>query len=61
MTGPEIIAALRQKPQFTSTPVIMFTADIYSNNDSHEVDVDRYLYKPIRRNQLLKAIEKLLG
>jgi CheY-like chemotaxis protein len=60
MKGPEIVTAIREKKTLENTLIIMLTADIYSYADSMAVGVNAYLNKPIRLNQLLSTVKKLL-
>lgn len=60
MNGVEIMIALRKKTDLKHIPLIMLTADIYTQEESLAAGVDKYLNKPIRRNQLLSTVANLL-
>jgi len=61
LNGPEVVQTIRDIPEFTDTPIIMLTADIYSRANSIKAGVDVYLNKPIRRKQLLSAMEDVIA
>lgn len=60
MNGPETIKAIRAIEGLEATPVIILTADLYNRTSSLSAGANRYLNKPIRRNQLIRAISQLL-
>lgn len=60
VSGADIVKSLRQLPDTSSTPVLILTADIFTEAKSLSAGANMYLTKPIRRNQLLDAVSKLL-
>lgn len=61
MNGPEVVTTLRSNESFQDTPIMMLTADIYNKSASQAAGIDSYLNKPIRYNQLVKAVQELMG
>ena len=60
MLAPEIIESIRATTELEKIPIIMLTADTTNRALSMEAGADAYFNKPVRRNQLLEAIEKLI-
>lgn len=61
MNGTDVVRALRDNEKTKHLPIMMLTADIYSQPDSMASGADEYLNKPIRRNQFLTRVERLLN
>jgi DNA-binding response OmpR family regulator len=62
MTGYEVCRRLRQDPRTARTPILMLTArgQMVDQQMSFRVGADAYLAKPVRRSELVEAVEKLL-
>lgn len=58
MHGFDAVREIRESVLLAEVPVIMLTADIYSQPESVELGIEEYVLKPIRRNMLLRYIEK---
>src|SRR5437899_11875141 len=63
MTGPQVLAALRQQPQLAAVPVIMLTATGQEKDRQHaqSLDVAEYLVKPFSPLQLLETVQHHLA
>jgi len=62
MTGPDVVAALREDPDLAQVPVVMLTAH---DTDQHltsgfAAGVDDYIVKPFRREQLIARVRRQL-
>jgi CheY-like chemotaxis protein/MinD-like ATPase involved in chromosome partitioning or flagellar assembly len=62
MTGYEVCRRLRQDPRTTRTPILMLTArgQMVDQQMSFRVGADAYMAKPVRRSELVEAVEELL-
>lgn len=60
--GYEILAEIRQKPQFTKLPVIMLTSrdSLFDKLKGKVSDANEYLTKPFQPDQLLTIVRKYL-
>jgi PAS domain S-box-containing protein len=63
MDGFELASAMKQNLQSPETPIIMLTSSSVRGDAarSRELGIKAYLNKPIRRLDLLRAIERALG
>lgn len=59
MTGFEVLAAMKEKPETSSIPVIMLTAQKTKADvgKAIELGVDDYVVKPFRPAELLERIK----
>ncbi|RMG39318.1 MAG: hybrid sensor histidine kinase/response regulator [Planctomycetota bacterium] len=63
MDGYELLARLRQSPEFAQTPVVMVTSRA---NEKHrkkamELGADEYLIKPYQHDRLLSLLQRLVA
>jgi DNA-binding response OmpR family regulator len=63
MSGVEVCKQLRQKPETTSVPIIMFSAlsQVADKVKSLEAGADEYLTKPITHEELLARVKAILS
>ena len=63
MDGYELTRALRARPSYADTPIVMVTSrgERIDRVRGFDAGVDEYITKPHDRQLLLRAIKKLLG
>jgi signal transduction histidine kinase/chemotaxis methyl-accepting protein methylase/chemotaxis response regulator CheB len=60
MSGEEIIDILKANPQTQTIPIIIITASIKSEVEALKLSVQGFLRKPIRCNELMEEIAKVM-
>ena len=60
MDGLELIAALRADQAMPKVPVIFLTSDAEGEGRARELGVSEYLSKPVRLEELLRAVYRHL-
>jgi DNA-binding response OmpR family regulator len=60
MDGIELVAALRADKAVPQVPVIFLTSDAEGEGRARELGVTEYLHKPVRLEELLKAVYRHL-
>jgi CheY-like chemotaxis protein len=60
MNGLELIAALRADQAMPKVPVIFLTSDAEGEGRARELGVSEYLSKPVRLEELLRAVYRHL-
>ena len=60
MDGLELVAALRADKAMPKVPVIFLTSDAEGEGRARELGVSEYLNKPVRLEELLAAVYRLL-
>jgi CheY-like chemotaxis protein len=60
MTGGEMMAELRAKPEWRNIPVVLFTADPDAKNRAVEMQASGYLKKPCAAFDLVNIVDSTL-
>ena len=58
--GADIVETIRQTPSIANTSILMLTADASTYPKSIQSGADGYLNKPVNRDQLLDAVNRLI-
>jgi CheY-like chemotaxis protein len=63
MDGFELVQEIRSRPGVSPVPIVMLTSAGHSGDAEHcrKLGIHSYLYKPVRRQELLAAILRALG
>ena len=61
MHGLDVIRGFKANEQLSNTPILMLTADIFKADESYDIGANEYILKPIRKNQLMKYVDKYLA
>ena len=63
MDGFGLVQEIRSRPEISPVPIVMLTSAGHSGDAEHcrKLGIHSYLYKPVRRQELLAAILRALG
>lgn len=64
MSGDEVIAEIKEDPELSSTPYVFMTAIVTkaeTENMGSNIGGNEFLAKPVKVEELLETIERILG